>query len=283
MLPNPVSFFIISHCLKIYYQNVRGLKSKTNVFRTELMSNSYDVILLCETWLNDDVFTSELFDDRYIVYRNDRDNVAMSKNDGGGCLIAIRKELISRRVPEFALNNDVWVSVEQLNGGKAYFNVKYIELKTKPEAYRKHFEKIVDNVMSSGVNDSFILTGDYNLGNSITWCYDSTSGEFYASDVMSPIANELLDTLSLCNLNQLNVTRNGIGRTLDLFLTTIQPNRVGIVRSSRPLVSEDAHHPALQVSADLSQFKYLKEKRPPKINFYKANYVKLNQDLMKVD
>lgn len=222
--------------LDIYYQNVRGLKSKTDKFRSELLSSSFDVILLCETWLRDDIFTSELFDDRYIVYRNDRDNDAIDKADGGGCAIAVRKELFSTRIPKFEVENDVWVSVEQANGGKLYCNVKYIELRSNLEVYEKHFEKIVDNIMSSNVNDSFILTGDYNLGDSITWWHDSLTGEYGSSNIRGSIAHELSTTLALCDLNQINVIRNGIGRTLDLFITTLQPNQVKIMKSNNPLV-----------------------------------------------
>lgn len=54
----------------------------------------------------------------------------------------------------------------------------------------------------------------------MTSWHDSLTGEYGATNVRGSIANELLDTLSLCDLNQTNVTRNGIGRTLDLFITT---------------------------------------------------------------
>lgn len=93
--------------LKMYYQNVRGLKLKTKKFRTNLLANSYDVVLLCETWLRPDIFSSELFDDRYIVYRKDRNNPALGKKDGGGCLIAVKNHLYSKRVDSFELDNDV--------------------------------------------------------------------------------------------------------------------------------------------------------------------------------
>lgn len=100
--------------LKVYYQNVRGLKMKTKIFRANLLASSYDVILLCETWLRLAIFSSELFDDRYVVYRQDRDNVALGKGDGGGCLIAVKKHLYSKRVEAFELSGDVWVSIDHV-------------------------------------------------------------------------------------------------------------------------------------------------------------------------
>lgn len=273
----------INRKLRVYYQNVRGLKTKTSVFRSQLLLQSYDVIVLCETWLREDVFTSELFDDRYVVYRNDRNNESAGKKDGGGCLIAVNKKLFSKRVSRFELQSDLWVSIEHVDDSKTYFNVKYIELGTVLDEYRKHFEKTVENMLSSNVNDSFVMCGDYNLGGSITWCHDPLSSNYYASDVNGSIPNELLDMLSLCDLNQLNVVRNGVVRTLDLCITSLQPDHVSITRSNSPLVPEDGHHPALDMCVDLSRCKFLVERRPPKVNFFKADYDHLNKGLMEVD
>lgn len=58
---------LVDNCHYIYYQNVRGLRSKTLTFYRNLSLVSYDIIILTETWLNDSVFDSELFDSRYVV------------------------------------------------------------------------------------------------------------------------------------------------------------------------------------------------------------------------
>ncbi len=269
--------------LKIYYQNVRGLKMKTKKFLSNLLLSSYDVILLCETWLRPDIFTSELFDDSYIVYRKDRDNAAIGKVDGGGCLIAVKKRLYSRRVFNFELENDIWVSIDHLGDLKTYVNVKYIELRSTFDDYNRHFVKTVENVMSSNASDSFILAGDYNLGASISWSYDTESGKCEASDCNGIISSELLDTLSLCNLSQLNHVTNVNERTLDLFITNIEPSRVRVYASDDPLVSVDAHHPPLFIEVDVSRLKCLSENRPPRTNFYRADYVRVNNELSRVD
>lgn len=269
--------------LKVYYQNVRGLKMKTKIFRRNLLASSYDVIILCETWLRPDIFTSELFDDSYIVYRKDRNNAALGKGDGGGCLIAVKRHLCSSRIECFELDTDVWVSISHVGGAKTYFNVKYIELSSKYDDYNKHFAKIVENVMSSGTDDSFILAGDYNLRDSVKWSYDSRSNECVASDCEGNIANELVDTLSLCGLSQFNCVQNVNKRTLDLFISDMQPGRVKVCLSDDPLVPVDGHHPPLYVELDMSRVKYLSENRPPKVNFYRADYVWLDEELSKVN
>lgn len=55
--------------LKIYYQNVRGLKSKTHELLQSVESNDYDIIAMTETWLREGIFNREMFDERYEVYR----------------------------------------------------------------------------------------------------------------------------------------------------------------------------------------------------------------------
>lgn len=40
---------------------------------SSVRSSNYDVIVLCETWLREGFHDEELFDDRYNVYRRDRD------------------------------------------------------------------------------------------------------------------------------------------------------------------------------------------------------------------
>lgn len=52
--------------LNVYYQNARGMRTKTNIFYRNVCSNNYDIILLTETWLVDGIADSELFDCRYV-------------------------------------------------------------------------------------------------------------------------------------------------------------------------------------------------------------------------
>ncbi|XP_058449397.1 uncharacterized protein LOC131429340 [Malaya genurostris] len=60
--------------LKIYYQNVRGLRTKIDDFFVAVYDAEFDVIVLSETWLNDDISSLQLFGSGYTVYRNDRDS-----------------------------------------------------------------------------------------------------------------------------------------------------------------------------------------------------------------
>lgn len=60
---------------------------------------NYDIIILCETWLNSSILSSELFDDRFVVYRRDRETSNFRiKKEGGGVLIAVSKKKLIQTV-----------------------------------------------------------------------------------------------------------------------------------------------------------------------------------------
>lgn len=78
--------------LSLYYQNIRGMKSKALDIYNTILCNNFDIICLTETWLDDAVLSSELFDDRYCVLRRDRDpsfRTRFNKHHGGVCLLLI--------------------------------------------------------------------------------------------------------------------------------------------------------------------------------------------------
>ncbi|RVE50535.1 hypothetical protein evm_004864 [Chilo suppressalis] len=70
----------------------------------------YDIIVLCETWLAGDILDSELFSDRYSVYRRDRCSSGFhNSKSGGGVLIAVSKRLKSVRCIQYESKcEDVW-------------------------------------------------------------------------------------------------------------------------------------------------------------------------------
>mgnify|MGYP005982092317 CR=1 FL=1 len=82
----------------MYYQNVRGLKTKLNDFYCAVLSEEYPIIVLTETWLSDDIISTSVFDDRYIVFRTDRNAINSVKSHGGGVLIAVNKYLKSSQI-----------------------------------------------------------------------------------------------------------------------------------------------------------------------------------------
>lgn len=96
--------------LRLFYQNVQGLNTKLKDFKLSVSVSNYDVINLTETWTNVSIFDRELFDDRYSVYRKDRDFRGCGKGIGGGVLIAVKKQYSSNLLPSFEIS----VHIEEL-------------------------------------------------------------------------------------------------------------------------------------------------------------------------
>jgi hypothetical protein len=77
--------------LGIFYQNVRGLRTKQTELYDNVCASNFDIICLSETWLNDLCYDHNLFPNRYTVYRSDRP--CINKARGGGVLTAITASL----------------------------------------------------------------------------------------------------------------------------------------------------------------------------------------------
>jgi hypothetical protein len=72
--------------LDMFYQNVRGLRTKSVEF-FNVCSFDFKIVCLTETWLNESFSSQNFFPEMYTVYRSDRD--CHIKLRGGGVLIAV--------------------------------------------------------------------------------------------------------------------------------------------------------------------------------------------------
>jgi hypothetical protein len=100
------------------YLNSRSLKAfvemddkpskvcKIDVFQQLVYSGDYDVVCVCETWLNDSVLDSELLAG-YSIFRRDR-----LGRTGGGVLVAVKDTIRTKRRYDLERNNVEFVVVE---------------------------------------------------------------------------------------------------------------------------------------------------------------------------
>ena len=86
--------------LNVYYQNVRGMRTKLADLRQTIACSaiSYDIIILVETWLNDGFSDSEIGLDNYKIYRCDRSKFSSAFYRGGDVLKAVRNTLQSIKI-----------------------------------------------------------------------------------------------------------------------------------------------------------------------------------------
>lgn len=135
--------------LNFYYQNVRGLRSKLFNLHSNFVLLSYDIFLLTETWLSDDINNAELNFSGYTIFRCDRSIHSSNLSRGGGVLIAVRNNLRPQLVPTGVQNvEQLFVRISVTNELSALISVVYIppSPQCKPVTSRYLYEICRPNV-----------------------------------------------------------------------------------------------------------------------------------------
>jgi hypothetical protein len=287
--------------LNIYYQNVRGLRTKSHNFLNNVLLNNYDLIILTETWLTPDFRDAEYFCNNYDVYRRDRvgagaTTTAGARDDvrGGGVLIAVRSGMRVRKRTSWCSSNDaeeLWLTLE------AYTAMDHVhESSSSSPPYAMHIacgyfphgnnhlnslNLFFDNVslrMVQYPEDTFLLIGDFNVSYAL-WSITSRSYLSLRAN-NDPKATLLSDFMCLSNLKQYNSCFNASGRILDLVLSN-KDCHVSVCPS--PLTSEDVHHKAIVVTFTLPHILYLIPKETFKYIFHAADFESLGKSLASID
>lgn len=99
--------------LNVYYQNVRGLRTKLKDFKLNVNANSHDIILITESWLHSGIFDSEIVDlSEYSIFRRDRGSTSSGKIEGGGVFIAVKNYLKPSSIQGFQSDaEDAWAQI----------------------------------------------------------------------------------------------------------------------------------------------------------------------------
>lgn len=78
--------------LKMYYQNIKGIKTKLSLLQSTLPMFEHDRMLLSERWLEPNINCIELSFINHNVHRLNRSILTCAKSRGGGVLIAISEK-----------------------------------------------------------------------------------------------------------------------------------------------------------------------------------------------
>lgn len=272
--------------LKIYYQNIRGLRTKTQELFGNVICNDYDVIVLTETWLNGSIHDAEVFDIRYTVHRRDRETSGFSRNkDGGGVLIAVANHLNSQRLTEFESNcENLWVSIQPLKNSpkntKFYICATYIPPPVQSHIL-KDFLDSASKAMDIFKDINVLFMGDFNLGN-LKWHNNPDTNALQANCDNSAFGNMLIDFMSFYSLKQYNNVVNINGRVLDLVFGNVSIS--DLIANADPLSKVDNHHPPLEFSINYRSIdKGLSICNQARYRFYKADYSKIIERLGSID
>lgn len=265
--------------ITLFYQNVRGLRTKTHQFKQNILTYNYDVILITETWLTGVFYANELCDDRYDVYRCDRNLNTSTKKSGGGVMICIKRSLRAQQRSDWVCGDieSVWLTVSAnalRTGDKRNLHIclVYIPPDNMQVIRLASLTNALVNILPHYTNDSFIIAGDFNLSN-IGW---SLAGPVFHKRGSVELRNAAADFIELCDMagiHQQNFHTNSCNNTLDLIFSD---TNLEISRSESFLVSEDIYHPCLELDASEFITPCLKSKSVTRYNFYKADYNNLN-------
>lgn len=94
----------------MYYQNVRGLNSKLDLFNNSVCVFDYDFLAFTESWLKASIYNAEIFDCN--IFQTFRDNGVA--RPGGAALLAIKGQFaclllnLTSKIPEVPINKHRW-------------------------------------------------------------------------------------------------------------------------------------------------------------------------------
>ena len=202
------------HKLRGMQINCNGLKSaKSKVdFQAAIAQHSPDIILGCESKLDDGIPTYSIFPDNYEVYRKDRNAF------GGGVFVAVKMDFASVVRPEFDCSAEVcWASIDFANNGTLYIGSCYRPPGAKSEVIDELQNSINNIIHKHRKMPALLLAGDFNLPD-IDWDNIITS-----NPRTHAVHSHFLNFVNGCSLFQMSKepTRPASGNILDLILTTL--------------------------------------------------------------
>lgn len=276
---------MVNSTLNIYYQNTRGLRTKTHIFKRNIHLNYYDVVAITETWLPNSIHNSELFDDRYLVWRRDRNYLVTRQSQGGGVLLAVRRDISAVEQPAWCCSaEDIWVSLFIKNKDrsirKIHLCVVYLIKENEGNSFNDQLVNFTNNlsqIVDANPHDTFIIMGDFNF-TYIDWFLERNS--LQPTGISGNAQISFFDVLSECNLRQFNSCRNVINnRILDYVLCS---SDISVCPSDSSLVPEDAHHKALDINLDL-YVEPLQPKPRSKYMYHAADFNGINLALKELN
>lgn len=252
--------------LTVYYQNVRGLRTKLNRVCSEIIASQSEVFLLTETWLHSSIMDAELIPSGYNILRHDRPG---ARRGGGVAIIAAPKyELQPVYVDENSTICDlICAALCVRNNILIVLVCVYIPPKTDEDNYLYIFH-VIETLHSKHKN--LLIGGDFNLN---------------SANINVNASFQCL--LVSCGLQQVNTVVNIDGRTLDLILVTEPLGEIALERAIDVITTPDVYHPPIEIQIQ----RYFRPKCKPlsevsssnEWNFYKADFQTLYVKLALID
>lgn len=291
--------------IRMYYQNVRGLRTKTAEFFNNSLSCDYDAIALTETSLNASFFDSELFDSKqFSVYRTDRSELNSTYQRFGGVLTAVRTQFPSEQVLVPGIDNVEMIVVRvHLQNHSLYICCLYVPSGSSVAIYSEYLEALekVLSFIDLDLNDEMCVLGDFNLS-LVEWIPDHVNEGTNSIDdlirdrdgscdpnVLLPYEvgegakADIIYLLMSNNLHQVNSVSNHYGKTLDLIFYT-NPNGIEVSKAQVPMSRVDLYHYPIEISiaAEIVEDVEISESSV-EFNFKRGDFSGLNSHFSSID
>ena len=167
-----------------------------------------DVLLGTESYLDDNVFDSEVFPSTYAVYRKDRNK------HGGGVFIAIRENLPSYQIQMDLSLEIIWVCLHIDSNNDVILGSFYCP-PNSPTLVLDNLNDSLGHIKLQFPNTNIILGGDFNCP-SIVW-HTETLTDSYISTFLREALIEIADDYQLQQVVTFPTKGNNL---LDLCFTS---------------------------------------------------------------
>ena len=234
--------------------------------------HEYDVISVTETWATAEIGDAELSIEGFSMYRVDR-NVTR----GGGVVLYIKENLrssVDNKMMSENFEDSVWCSVKA-NGTKLLIGVCY----RSPQSSKENNAKLL-SVMDKAVNqsgyDRILIMGDFNFRDIDYSTYSVNAGD--SSDAYK-FFNKTQDLYLIQHVTETTRKRSGAQETVLDYIFTNEDNLVDNLQYLTPLGKSD--HVCLVWDYVVSVTENTSKQR--KFNYWKGNYVLINEELKSYD
>ncbi|XP_055614845.1 uncharacterized protein LOC129761159 [Toxorhynchites rutilus septentrionalis] len=273
-----------SNVMWLYYQNVRGLRTKIDDLYVAVCDCNYDVIMLTESGLDDSINSIQLFGAEFNVFRCDRSPSNSSKSRFGGVLIAVARHFSAVSVQTRNGNSLEQICVSTtIRWKRILLCAVYIPPDRSRDVgvYDSHLASVRELCDRASSDDTVLVCGDYNQPH-IAWELHANSVVDLNPSLTSAASAVLLDGITFLGLQQRNFIRNFRGRTLDLVFCAPDIN-IAINESVSPLLAVDLHHPPLVLSLSDTRGAVLavedRNEGEHTLNYAKINFAAFNEFL----
>ena len=180
----------------VYYQNVRGLRTKCTDLFIASIACSYDIISFSETWLHSSIFDSELFHSDFVVYRCDRSVQSSVYSRGGGVLISVRSIYSSEQIIVPRAENIEIIFVKVQMNVNVYLCCLYIPPGSDSLIFQQFSDvfKSFIAIAQCKFDDIIVICGDFNCP-AVDWFNDSD-----ISNILFPSNSSSNDIQNMFNL-----------------------------------------------------------------------------------